>query len=323
MEHKHFKCFRCKLHNNFYLPIYFKGKKCKRCHIFNYFNYFKKKNNHINNQYISERNRFLQQPKIQSHRVTNNNINNRNRIGILSNESDLQFRNVNFDFNDNIFGINHNFLNNEHSIHNRRENLFFDDPPFMSSINSNNFSFNNNQSIFSNSRIFNDIYNDYSINDASESNYSYHNYNPISWLKKSKATNDIIKKYEKCTICLEKLDGEIHITKCGHVFHYECIEKSINLNGLDCPICRRNLKTGQEKEVHNRNLYSNFETNNIIRSYSNSNYNNHSFNIGSNNNNRIERSENNSSYLNNFYLFMIFIIVINILGYLLDNKSKF
>jgi len=260
MEHKHFKCFRCKLHNNFYLPINFKGKKCKRCHIFNYFKYFKKNNhfnnnrNNKNNQHIGERNRFYQPPIIQSHRISNNN--NRNRIGILNNVSNNLFRNEDFDFNDNVFGINN--FDNEYSLNNERDNFFSNTSQFMNSININNFSLNNNNIrnidinnnhiIFGNSIISN---NNYSIGNFSERNYSQNNYNSISWLKKSKATKDIINKYENCIICLEKLDGEIHITKCRHVFHYECIEKSIKSIGLDCPICRRNLKTGQEKEIQN------------------------------------------------------------------------
>ena len=310
MEHKHFKCFRCNLHNNFYLPIYFKGKKCKRCHIFNYFNYFKKNNhfkNNRNNQHIGERNRFYQPPKIKNHRIStkHNNNRNRNRISILNNESYNPFRNDIFDFNDNILGINNNF-DNEYLLNNERNDLFYNDPPFMSSINTNNFLLNNNYTIrnnlnnnqiISSNRIISN--NNYSISNFSEHNYSQNNYNSIPWLKKSKVTKDIIDKNENCIICLEKLDGEIHITKCGHVFHYECIEKSININGLDCPICRRNLKTGQEKAIQNSqsiNLYSNFENNNIFRSYSNSNY-NHNYTINSElrNNNRTE-SNNNGNF---------------------------
>lgn len=41
-----------------------------------------------------------------------------------------------------------------------------------------------------------------------------------------------------CSICLEKLNGEIVITKCAHLFHLECIDDDV----VDkCPLCREKL----------------------------------------------------------------------------------
>ena len=105
--------------------------------------------------------------------------------------------------------------------------------------------------------------------------------------------------------------GKYIFTKCGHVFHYECIKKSININGLDCPICRRNLKTGQEKAIQNSqsiNLNSNFENNNIFRSYSNSNY-NYTINSELRNNNRTE-SNNNCNFGQIILILIIAMIII-------------
>ena len=45
-------------------------------------------------------------------------------------------------------------------------------------------------------------------------------------MKKEKLTQKIIDNYGKdykCSICLENLKDEIHITKCEHIFHYKCI----------------------------------------------------------------------------------------------------
>ena len=83
-------------------------------------------------------------------------------------------------------------------------------------------------------------------------------YKKYYWLEKQRATEDIIKKigndYE-CPICCQNIENKniIHITKCNHTFHYKCIEKAIDKNILDCPICRCNLRTGQKKIVENRN----------------------------------------------------------------------
>ena len=80
--------------------------------------------------------------------------------------------------------------------------------------------------------------------------------NNVPWLKKEKVTGVIKEKYkdEKCSICLEVISGDITITKCNHIFHYECLSQYINNSGkTDCPICRSDLKTGRKKEINYRN----------------------------------------------------------------------
>ena len=82
------------------------------------------------------------------------------------------------------------------------------------------------------------------------------------WLKKIKATKDIIDKCGKdfvCSICYEglKLRDDIHISKCKHIFHYNCIEKAIDNNFKECPLCRSNIQTGEQKHINKeiRNVY--------------------------------------------------------------------
>ena len=75
--------------------------------------------------------------------------------------------------------------------------------------------------------------------------------------KKEKLTQDMIinnKKDFECTICLEtiKLNEDINTLKCGHIFHYKCIEKLIIHNFNKCPNCRSYLKT-EEKKPNNLN----------------------------------------------------------------------
>ena len=70
-----------------------------------------------------------------------------------------------------------------------------------------------------------------------------------SWLIKEKLTHEIlIKKKEgayECSICLEqiKLNDDINILKCGHIFHYKCIENLIDHHPLKCPYCRNDIQT--------------------------------------------------------------------------------
>ena len=56
---------------------------------------------------------------------------------------------------------------------------------------------------------------------------------------------------DTCPICLEalELDGNSDwvILPCGHSFHRECINHSINMNGL-CPMCRKLIN----KEIHDK-----------------------------------------------------------------------
>ena len=117
-------------------------------------------------------------------------------------------------------------------------------------------------------------------------------------VKERKIFKDIIKKYEDnalCTICLDefKLSDEIHISKCKHIFHYKCIEESINKNSSDCPNCRSNLKTGEKKNVAstNNNIYNLWNVDNNLR------YDNNINNINNMNNNiRYDNHINNMNH---------------------------
>ena len=54
---------------------------------------------------------------------------------------------------------------------------------------------------------------------------------------------------EKCPICLNILNDEtITITNCNHTFCDTCINKSIDTNGVRCPLCRSSIK-----EFYNKN----------------------------------------------------------------------
>ncbi len=50
---------------------------------------------------------------------------------------------------------------------------------------------------------------------------------------------------EICSICLEQLKyTEVYKTKCGHMFHIECIKNYININNfteVNCPNCRQEI----------------------------------------------------------------------------------
>jgi hypothetical protein len=41
----------------------------------------------------------------------------------------------------------------------------------------------------------------------------------------------------QCAICFDDLTQNLSVTKCGHVFHKKCIEKSIRQSPL-CPLDR-------------------------------------------------------------------------------------
>ncbi|KAL5562285.1 hypothetical protein UlMin_032032 [Ulmus minor] len=46
---------------------------------------------------------------------------------------------------------------------------------------------------------------------------------------------------ESCSVCLvefEKEDLVSQLSKCGHVFHMECIEKWLDCHHFTCPLCR-------------------------------------------------------------------------------------
>jgi len=59
-------------------------------------------------------------------------------------------------------------------------------------------------------------------------------------------------KYQtmECSICMEAFqDGECvrELPMCGHIFHSECIDEWLSLNG-SCPICRRDIAEALEEQ---------------------------------------------------------------------------
>ena len=82
-----------------------------------------------------------------------------------------------------------------------------------------------------------------------------------SWLKKEKLTemeNEKKDNYE-CSICLRiiKKNDDINQLKCGHVFHYKCIESLVDHQLYKCPNCRCNFKTEEKKKI-NQNMLNEF-----------------------------------------------------------------
>ena len=93
-----------------------------------------------------------------------------------------------------------------------------------------------------------------------KNNDNFHLYRPpkYSWLLMEKSTEEILNKYSNdynCPICYDKIkiNEFIHITKCNHIFHYKCLERAIDKNLQDCPMCRSNLRTGEGKKILIRN----------------------------------------------------------------------
>ena len=82
-----------------------------------------------------------------------------------------------------------------------------------------------------------------------------------SWLKKEKLTEKILKEknnYE-CSICLEiiKKNEDINILKCGHIFHYKCMESLVDHHLSNCPNCRCDLKTGKKQSINqNQSIFN-------------------------------------------------------------------
>lgn len=76
-----------------------------------------------------------------------------------------------------------------------------------------------------------------------------------------------------CSICLSTLSEfgqDTHtLTKCGHVFHFDCISQSVQCCGLSCPLCRSiivdpefelvsNIESYLYKDLTSRNVNRNF-----------------------------------------------------------------
>ena len=105
-------------------------------------------------------------------------------------------------------------------------------------------------------------------------------------IKKEKVSSNIIKNIGKeyiCSICYEnlKLNDSMICLECNHIFHYKCIEMTIDKNILKCPLCRRNIRNidinnnvnmnNNNYRINQRNIYNNQNNhnNNRIREVNN------------------------------------------------------
>ena len=308
MENKYFKCFKCHFHNHFYIPHRIKGKKCKRCKIFNYFNYFKKNNNNTRNRNRNNLNQSSSNFNVLSRANRlgniNNNLMNRNPhrenvAPLISNENRIDRHNNILNFN-NFVDINS--IDDERDNNNNENDYLHDNFYQIFSLNNqNNIFINNiNNDNINNNNIFNHIYNDNFENNIYHQNIEENV--DVSWIKKEKLTKHILDKYGKdyeCSICLSNLEGDIYITKCGHVFHYKCIVDAVKKKINECPNCRANLKTGEKKQDNNNIRHIN-QNNNDNRDNRNDhiaiNANNNQNNI--NNRNIRERNNNQNNEVN-------------------------
>lgn len=76
---------------------------------------------------------------------------------------------------------------------------------------------------------------------------------------KSKFTYEVQKevkldgqKVDKCSICctgFEKGENKTTIPKCGHSFHFDCIEVWLKTQST-CPCCRENIRKGMIEHYH-------------------------------------------------------------------------
>ena len=249
---KNFRCFICHFNKTVRVPYHFKGVKCEICRSFNYFNYipnYRKRKNINTNLSNNRRNRPNNIP-INTNRINNNSNRSSNHLN-FNTSNNVFLNNRNNDRIINIMNHSNRNINDENNIllNNSLENLFMNRYPIYNNhINLNTY-FSNNLTSFNND-----------VNEKIK----------FPWLKRQKISEEIKKKYidEKCSICLDELNGDISITKCHHIFHYKCICSYIDNTGKkDCPICRSNLQTGEKKKIEvNRNSFERltYENNNIF-----------------------------------------------------------
>ena len=58
---------------------------------------------------------------------------------------------------------------------------------------------------------------------------------------------------ETCSICLvefEKEDVVSQLSKCGHVYHFRCIERWLDSNHVTCPLCRSSFLHNPNPNSH-------------------------------------------------------------------------
>jgi len=50
----------------------------------------------------------------------------------------------------------------------------------------------------------------------------------------------IVYSNDECSICFNP-NGNKYVTKCGHIYHRECLQIWFKQYKKDCPVCRKNL----------------------------------------------------------------------------------
>ena len=272
MQKKYFKCYFCKIGNSYLVPSEEKGKECRCCQAYNYFY----TNNHSNYNHEKKNNN----KNYNNNHNRKNNFNSNNNQNKNNNRYDKKRKNNHY--NHQNISNNNNYIGNQDSSNNdyfsRTNNNFYHIPNVSHNDNISYINFSNNTSFGQNNNrrndgqisalnrtIYNILRNNFrnninQINNDSKEKIKQDNNNIIkySWLKKEKLTQEIIKEKKnsyECTICLEKLNinDDINILKCGHIFHYKCIENVVDHHLSRCPNCRCDLKTG-EKQPNNQNI---------------------------------------------------------------------
>ena len=228
-------------------------------------NYNNNKNNKYNNitkyNFKKKKNKKYENNNNRRNQNTSNiNLFNKTSNNFYNNQSNLP-----------IYNPSNNFY--EHNIWNQNENN-----RRRNEINNSSFNFidriirNNNVNINNFRRnIYSRIELSNNINNKEDEKIKENNIVKYSWLKKEKLTQSKMDKKEdgyECSICLEviKLNENINILKCGHIFHYKCIENLVDHHLNCCPNCRCDLKTGKE-QIKNQNDNNNGLLHNEIFQY--------------------------------------------------------
>jgi hypothetical protein len=59
-----------------------------------------------------------------------------------------------------------------------------------------------------------------------------------------------------CPICLDniKLNSNIFLTLCGHLFHYNCLSEAMSFHQR-CPTCRRHIYINEDQIISNQETF--------------------------------------------------------------------
>ena len=248
MQKKYFKCYFCKIGNSHTVPIEQKGKECRCCQAYNYFY----NNNNTQNNNNQNKNNNIKKNNNNKYHINNDTYhNNQNHNNKNYNKKYFKKKKANNNYENN----NNNSFRNENNRRTNNQISYLDN--LINRIFSNdnlNLNYNNDQRSVININRNNFIYLNSHNNNVEEEkkNIKY------SWLKLEKLSEELKSKKQddyECTICLNiiELNQDIHILKCGHIFHYKCIESLIDHHLNCCPNCRCDIKTGKKQENHQIN----------------------------------------------------------------------